>query len=49
MVKRDFYNIDEICKEDSWFPKEGEVKILSDGIGDREQGCCGEDRDICMC
>lgn len=49
MVKRDFYNIDEICKKDSWFPKEGEVKILFDEIGDQEQGCCGEDRDICMC
>lgn len=48
-VKRDFYNIDEICKKDSWFPKEGEAKILSDGIDDQEKGYCGENRDICMC
>lgn len=49
MVKRDFYNIDEICKKDSWFPKEGEAKILSGEIDNQEKRDCDEKWDNCMC
>lgn len=49
MVKRDFCYIDEICKKNSWFPKEGEAKLLSESIGDEKSGACGGRRDTRAC
>ena len=49
MVKRDFCYIDEICKKNSWFPKEGEAKLLSESIGDEKSGSCSGCQDTRAC
>ena len=47
--KRDFCYIDEICKKNSWFPKEGEAKFLSERSGDEKSGSCSGCQDTGAC